>query len=50
MENFHIPDCYEVTNVEPIHKKIVNFNEETLMWIFYSCPGDRKQMLAAIEL
>lgn len=49
-ESFHIPDCYSVTNVEPIEKKMQSFNEETLMWIFYSCPGDRKQQLAAIEL
>ena len=27
-----------------------SFNEETLMWIFYSCPGDRKQQMAAMEL
>jgi CCR4-NOT transcription complex subunit 2 len=45
-----IPECYEVTNVQPIEAKIQSFNEETLMWIFYSCPGDIKQQLAAIEL
>ncbi|KAK0751138.1 hypothetical protein B0T18DRAFT_401848 [Schizothecium vesticola] len=50
VESFHIPDCYSVTNVEPIEKKMQSFNEETLMWIFYSCPGDRKQQMAAMEL
>lgn len=47
---FQIPDCYRVGNVQPIEHKIQSFNEETLMWIFYSCPGDRKQILAASEL
>ncbi|KAK5660226.1 hypothetical protein OQA88_12760 [Cercophora sp. LCS_1] len=45
-----IPECYQVKNVQPIEAKIASFNEETLMWIFYSCPGDIKQQLAAIEL
>ena len=39
-----------VKNVQPIEAKIQSFNEETLMWIFYSCPGDIKQHLAAQEL
>jgi CCR4-NOT transcription complex subunit 2 len=47
---FRLPECYQVNNVQPIENKIGSFNEETLMWIFYSCPGDRKQQLAAIEL
>ena len=47
---FRLPECYQVTNVQPIENKIGSFNEETLMWIFYSCPGDVKQQLAAIEL
>ena len=34
----------------PIEAKISNFNEETLMWIFYSCPQDIKQHMAAVEL
>ncbi|CEJ84657.1 hypothetical protein VHEMI03541 [[Torrubiella] hemipterigena] len=48
--NFRLPECYNVTNVQPIESKIVSFNEETLFWIFYSCPGDAKQQMAAIEL
>jgi CCR4-NOT transcription complex subunit 2 len=36
--------------VQPIENKIGSFNEETLRWIFYRCPGDGKQQLAAIEL
>ncbi|KAK3502657.1 hypothetical protein B0T13DRAFT_461356 [Neurospora crassa] len=47
---FKIPECYMVKNVQPIEAKIQSFNEETLMWIFYSCPGDIKQQLAAAEL
>lgn len=48
--NFKLPECYNVTNVQPLENKIQSFNEETLMWIFYSCPGDIKQHLAAAEL
>jgi len=47
---FRLPDCYNVTNVQPIETKIPSFNEETLFWIFYSCPNDVKQHLAAAEL
>lgn len=47
---FRLPECYSVTNVQTIETKIASFNEETLFWIFYSCPGDTKQQLAAIEL
>jgi len=47
---FRLPDCYQVKNVQPIEAKIQSFNEETLMWIFYSCPGDVKQQMAAVEL
>ncbi|EEY14932.1 transcriptional regulator involved in cell cycle regulation [Verticillium alfalfae VaMs.102] len=45
-----LPECYQVTNVQPIETKIQSFNEETLFWIFYSCPQDVKQQLAAFEL
>ena len=47
---FRLPDCYSVNNVQPIENKISSFNEETLMWIFYSCPNDIKQHWAAAEL
>ncbi|KAI1379281.1 hypothetical protein F4677DRAFT_408502 [Hypoxylon crocopeplum] len=47
---FRLPECYSVNNVQPLENKISNFNEETLMWIFYSCPGDVKQHMAAHEL
>lgn len=47
---FRLPDCYNVTNVQPIESKIPSFNEETLFWIFYSCPSDLKQQMAAVEL
>ncbi|KAI1430560.1 hypothetical protein GGR50DRAFT_684458 [Xylaria sp. CBS 124048] len=48
--NFQLPDCYKVNNVQPLRNKISSFNEETLMWIFYSCPGDYQQQLAAEQL
>ncbi|KAF9881815.1 not2 family protein [Colletotrichum karsti] len=48
--NVRLPECYKVTNVQPIDTKIPSFNEETLFWIFYSCPQDMKQLLAANEL
>ncbi|KAI1450228.1 hypothetical protein F5Y02DRAFT_367961 [Annulohypoxylon stygium] len=47
---YRLPECYNVNNVQPLENKISNFNEETLMWIFYSCPGDIKQHMAAHEL
>ncbi|KAJ4164539.1 hypothetical protein LMH87_006209 [Akanthomyces muscarius] len=47
---FRLPDCYSVTNVQPIETKTPSFNEETLFWIFYSCPADIKQQMAAQEL
>ncbi|KAF9773008.1 hypothetical protein IL306_009236 [Fusarium sp. DS 682] len=47
---FRLPDCYNVTNVQPIESKIQSFNEETLFWIFYSCTADVKQQMAAAEL
>ncbi|KAK3390910.1 hypothetical protein B0H63DRAFT_466762 [Podospora didyma] len=47
---FRLPECYQVKNVQPVEAKIQAFNEETLMWIFYSCPGDIKQQMAAVEL
>ncbi|KAK2063537.1 NOT2/NOT3/NOT5 family protein [Colletotrichum caudatum] len=48
--NVRLPECYKVTNVQPIDTKIPSFNEETLFWIFYSCTQDIKQHLAAVEL
>ncbi|KAH7030920.1 uncharacterized protein B0I36DRAFT_322771 [Microdochium trichocladiopsis] len=45
-----LPECYKVNNVQPLQAKISSFNEETLMWIFYSCPGDVSQQQAAQEL
>ncbi|KAI1327155.1 CobW/HypB/UreG, nucleotide-binding domain-containing protein [Xylariaceae sp. FL0255] len=48
--NFRLPECYKVNNVQPLRNKISNFNEETLMWIFYSCPGDVQQHMAAEQL
>lgn len=50
LNKFRLPECYSVTNVQPIDTKIQSFNEETLFWIFYSCPLDAKQQMAAVEL
>lgn len=50
ISKFRLPECYSVTNVQPIDTKIQSFNEETLFWIFYSCPLDAKQQMAAVEL
>ncbi|KAM3558686.1 hypothetical protein ARSEF4850_004482 [Beauveria asiatica] len=47
---FRLPECYNVTNVQAIETKTASFNEETLFWIFYSCPADIKQQMAAQEL
>ncbi|KAI1083525.1 hypothetical protein F5B20DRAFT_527362 [Whalleya microplaca] len=48
--DYRLPECYNVNNVQALEHKINSFNEETLMWIFYSCPGDIKQHMAASEL
>ncbi|KAL5594617.1 hypothetical protein BROUX41_001536 [Berkeleyomyces rouxiae] len=47
---FTLPDCYNVSNVQPIEQVIRSFNEESLFWIFYSCPQDVRQHMAAAEL
>ncbi|TDZ61054.1 General negative regulator of transcription subunit 2 [Colletotrichum trifolii] len=50
LPSVRLPECYKVTNVQPIETKIQSFNEDTLFWIFYSCTQDVKQHQAAIEL
>ncbi|KAL1898731.1 transcriptional regulator [Ceratocystis pirilliformis] len=45
-----LPECYNVTNVQSIEQVIRSFNEESLFWIFYSCPADVRQHMAAAEL
>lgn len=47
---YDLPECYQVHNVAPIEQKISGFHEETLLWIFYSCPMDVRQNMAALEL
>ncbi|KAF4627592.1 hypothetical protein G7Y89_g10559 [Cudoniella acicularis] len=48
--NFNLPECYRVHNVAPLESKIQNFNDEALIFMFYSNPGDIQQVMAAQEL
>ncbi|PHH52988.1 General negative regulator of transcription subunit 2 [Ceratocystis fimbriata CBS 114723] len=50
ISKFRLPECYNVTNVQSIEQVIRSFNEESLFWIFYSCPADVRQHMAAAEL
>ncbi|CAG8949256.1 hypothetical protein HYFRA_00004881 [Hymenoscyphus fraxineus] len=47
---FSIPECYRVHNVNSLESKIQNFNDEALIFMFYSNPGDIQQVMAAQEL
>jgi CCR4-NOT transcription complex subunit 2 len=47
---FTLPECYRVHNVAPLDTKIQNFNDEALIFMFYSNPGDAHQIAAAQEL
>ncbi|RDL33608.1 Uncharacterized protein BP5553_07976 [Venustampulla echinocandica] len=47
---FTLPECYRVHNVAPLESKIQNFNDEALIFMFYSNPGDIQQIMAAQEL
>ncbi|KAL3417303.1 NOT2/NOT3/NOT5 family protein [Phlyctema vagabunda] len=44
------PECYRVHNVATIETKLSNFNDESLLFMFYSNPNDVQQILAAQEL
>lgn len=48
--HFTIPECYQVHNKAPLNTKIQNFNDEALIFMFYSNPGDITQIMAAQEL
>ncbi|KAB8301445.1 hypothetical protein EYC80_003311 [Monilinia laxa] len=41
---FSLPECYRVLNVAPLESKMPNFNEEALLFMFYSNPGDKQQL------
>jgi CCR4-NOT transcription complex subunit 2 len=47
---FALPECYTVGNVAALETKINNFNDEALIFMFYSNPGDIQQQMAALEL
>jgi CCR4-NOT transcription complex subunit 2 len=45
-----LPECYRVANVAPLESKMTNFNDEALIFMFYTNPGDIQQIMAAQEL
>lgn len=47
---FTIPECYRVLNVAKVETKIQNFNDEALIFMFYSNPASEDQIRAAQEL
>ncbi|EAW13978.1 NOT2/NOT3/NOT5 family protein [Aspergillus clavatus NRRL 1] len=49
-QNFSLPACYSVANIQPLQSRIPSFSDETLFYIFYSMPRDIMQELAAEEL
>lgn len=48
--SYTLPDCYRVSNVAALDTKLGNFNDEALMFMFYSNPGGLQQIMAATEL
>jgi CCR4-NOT transcription complex subunit 2 len=49
-QDFTLPTCYTVANVQPLRTRIPSFSDETLFYIFYSMPRDIMQELVAEEL
>lgn len=49
-QDFSLPSCYNVANVQPLQSRITSFSDETLFYIFYSMPRDIMQELVAEEL
>jgi CCR4-NOT transcription complex subunit 2 len=47
---FNLPECYRVHNIAQLESKMGNFNDEALIFMFYSNPGDIQQVMAAQEL
>lgn len=47
---YNLPECYRVHNVASLDSKMSNFNDEALIFMFYSNPGDIQQVMAAQEL
>ncbi|KAJ5215722.1 uncharacterized protein N7498_002129 [Penicillium cinerascens] len=49
-QDFSLPSCYNVANIQPLQSRIPGFSDETLFYIFYSMPRDIMQELVAEEL
>ncbi|OJJ46742.1 hypothetical protein ASPZODRAFT_142542 [Penicilliopsis zonata CBS 506.65] len=49
-QDFNLPSCYSVANIQPLQTRIPSFSDETLFYIFYSMPRDIMQELVAEEL
>lgn len=49
-QDFSLPSCYSVANIQPLQSRIPSFSDETLFYIFYSMPRDIMQELVAEEL
>ncbi|KAL6239277.1 hypothetical protein BDW75DRAFT_236716 [Aspergillus navahoensis] len=49
-QDFALPSCYSVANVQPLRSRMTSFSDETLFYIFYSMPRDVMQEVAAEEL
>lgn len=49
-QDFSLPSCYNVANIQPLQSRIPGFSDETLFYIFYSMPRDIMQELVSEEL
>ncbi|KAF9893838.1 hypothetical protein FE257_010008 [Aspergillus nanangensis] len=49
-QDFALPSCYNVANIQPLQSRINSFSDETLFYIFYSMPRDIMQEVVAEEL
>lgn len=49
-QDFSLPSCYSVANIQPLQSRIPSFSDETLFYVFYSMPRDIMQELVAEEL
>ena len=49
-QDFSLPACYNVANIQSLQSRIPSFGDETLFYIFYSMPRDIMQELVAEEL
>ncbi|KAI9054611.1 hypothetical protein LZ554_001764 [Drepanopeziza brunnea f. sp. 'monogermtubi'] len=47
---FTLPECYTVENIAQLDTKMDNLNDEALIFMFYSNPGDLHQLMAAHQL